>query len=77
MLNQHWIEVAMAQANARTENDYRRTVVDGYTIESVERGVHHKDWMAWVSGDRKVWGTGKTREEAVKTAVRTVKSMET
>lgn len=64
-----------AQANARTENYYEKHDIDGYSVESVQRGVHQTDWMAWVNGNRGVWGCGKTRWDAMQDAIRTATSL--
>lgn len=74
MLDSRW-ESSLAQARARTETECAATEIDGYKVESVKRGVHNTDWMAWVNGDRGVWGAGRTRQEAIESAVRRARSL--
>ena len=74
-MNANWAAQVMAQANARTETEYEKADIDGYAVESVKRGVNHTDWMAWVNGNRGIWGAGRTRQEAIDSAIRTAKSM--
>lgn len=61
---------ADAISSATTETEYQKTG----RVESCKRGVHNTDWLAWIDGDRKVWGAGKTRDEAIISAVQNAKS---
>jgi len=70
----HFGARVFAQANARTETEYEECRIDGFAVESVKRGVHNTDYVAWVDGNRGIWGAGKTRKEAIESAVRTAKS---
>ena len=74
--NTHFVASVIAQANARTENNYEKHGIDGYSVDSVERGVRQTDWMAWINGDRGVWGCGKTRWDAMQDAIRVAKSLD-
>lgn len=69
-----WTETVMARADQVAESDYRKQHVDGFQVESVRRGTGYGDWMAWVDNNRKCWGAGSTRQDAVKSAVLTAKS---
>jgi len=73
--NASWGTAVMAQANARTENEYEEATIDGFKVESVKRGVRCTDWMAWIDGNRGIWGAGSTRQEAIDSAVKTAKSL--
>lgn len=64
----------MATANARTESEYRHDVIEGLVVESVRRGVHNTDYMAWINGNRAIWGAGSSRGEAINSAMSNARS---
>tara|TARA_R110002096_G_scaffold66682_3_gene162235 strand:- start:4132 stop:4374 length:243 start_codon:yes stop_codon:yes gene_type:complete len=74
MRDDHFLEIVIATANARTEEDFEQTTVDGFSVESCLRGYLQKDYIAWVNGNRKIWGCGSTRQAAIDDAVQTAKS---
>lgn len=69
-------EYLFATANATTETDHLISSVEGFRVDSVKRGVYETDYMACINGDRKRWGAGKTRQEAIDSAVSNAKSHE-
>lgn len=74
-MDDHWGAVVLATANATTESDHQTVTIDGFTIESVRRGAHAYDYMAWLQGNRAVWAAGKDRQTAITEAVLTAKSL--
>ncbi len=69
-ISQNFGAIVLAETNARTETEYEKLTVPHGFVESVKRGVNATDYMAWVNGDRKAWGAGPTRQEAIDSAIR-------
>lgn len=70
MFIKHFAARVFATANATTETEYAKMKIGQFSVESVKRGVYATDFMAWIDCDRKIWGAGKTRQDAIDSAVK-------